>query len=134
MSTKDIIAIDVHLHSNTPVFGAAFDLMLDPASIEIARKSDQSVDFLPPGSSQPDMQIWKRIFVALDENTLIVGASRGKELGPVTGDIPIVTLKFKKPVRKSSLNFSNNSIVDETGRPLDIPEERWYGGQFTPGS
>lgn len=133
MSTDDIIAVDVHINSDTPVFGAAFDLILDRFSIEIARKDDQSIDFLPPDPPQGYSQMWKRLFVALNEDTLIVGASRGKELGPITGDIPIVTLKFKKPNSKSPLYFANNSILDKTGQPLAIPADRWYGGYLTGG-
>ena len=135
-STEDIIAIDVHIKSDTPVFGAAFDLLLDKSNVEVARKTiDQSVDFSPPDSPQADPPIWKYLFVALKEDqegTLIVGASRGKGLVPLKGDIPVVTLKFKIPTGESPLSFSNNSILDETGRPLIIHEDKWYGGYFTP--
>ena len=135
-STEDIIAIDVHIKSDTPVFGAAFDLLLDKSNVEVARKTiDQSVDFSPPDSPQADPPIWKYLFVALKEDqegTLIVGASRGKGLAPLKGDIPVVTLKFKIPTGESPLSFSNNSILDETGRPLIIHEDKWYGGYFTP--
>jgi len=136
MSTEDIIAVDVHIKSDTPVFGAAFDLLLDKSNVEVARKTiDQSVDFSPPDSPQADPPIWKYLFVALKEDqegTLIVGASRGKGLVPLKGDIPVVTLKFKIPTGESPLSFSNNSILDETGRPLIIHEDKWYGGYFTP--
>ena len=120
LSTEDIIAVDVHLKSDAPVFGAAFDLLLD-----------QSVDFLQPDPPQAGSQKWKHLFVALNEDRLIIGASRGKELGALTGDIKVVTLKFKIPTGESPINFSNNSIIDETGLPLIIHEDKWYGGYFT---
>lgn len=132
LSTEDIIAVDVHLHSDAPVFGAAFDLLLDQSSVEVARKEDQTVDFSPPNPSQAGTQMWKHLFVALNDDTLIIGASRGRELGPLTGDIPVVTLKFKRHSGASPIYFSNNSIIDETGHPLEIAEDRWYGGYFTP--
>ncbi len=131
-STEDIIAIDVHLNSDAPVFGAAFDLLLDQSSVAVARNEDQSVDFSPPDPPEAGSQMWKHLFVALNEDTMIIGASRGKELGSLTGDIPVVTLKFKRRSGASPLYFSNNSIIDETGHPLEIPEDRWYGGYFTP--
>lgn len=132
MSTEDIIAVDVHLNSDAPVFGAAFDLLLDQSSVEVVRKEDRSVDFSLPENPQSDSKMWKHLFVALNEDTLIIGASRGKELGPITGDIPVVTLKFNRHSSSSPLYFSNNSIIDETGTPLEIPEDRWFGGYFTP--
>ena len=131
MSTEDIIAVDVHLKSDAPVFGAAFDLLLDQSSVDVARKEDQTVDFSPPNPSQAGTQMWKHLFVALNEDRLIIGASRGKELGALTGDIKVVTLKFKIPTGESPINFSNNSIIDETGLPLIIHEDKWYGGYFT---
>ncbi len=131
-STEDIIAVDVHLNSSTNVIGAAFDLVIDQSGIEVARKEDQSVDFYPPDPSQEGSLIWKNLFVALKKDTLIIGASRGKTLGTVKGDIPVVTLKFKKPAGDSPIYFSNNSVIGETGRPLKIPENRWFGGYFTP--
>ena len=131
-STEDIIAIDVHLNSSAKVIGAAFDLVIDQSGIEVARKEDRSVDFYPPDPSQEGSLIWKNLFVALKKDTLIIGASRGRTLGPVKGDIPVVTLKFKKPAGDSPIYFSNNSVIGETGRPLKIPEDRWYGGYFTP--
>ncbi len=133
ISTDDVIAVDVHLNTDAPVFGAAFDLILDPSSVEIARRDDKSIDFLQPYSSETDSKIWKRLIVAQGEGALIIGASRGRELGPLTGEIPIVTLKFMRPRGKTPAAFSNNSIIDETGNPVpQIDAARWFGGHFTP--
>lgn len=132
-SNDEVLAIDVMISSDKPVFGAAFDLLLNRASVGVVLKDDHSVDFLPPDPSPEGIEMWKQLFVALDGETLIVGASRGKELGPLTGKIHVLTLKFKKPAGESPLNFANNSIIDEKGHSVDIPDERWYGGYFTPG-
>ncbi|MCC7201678.1 MAG: hypothetical protein IT393_03295 [Nitrospirae bacterium] len=132
-SNDDVLAIDVMISSDKPVFGAAFDLLINGASVGVVLKDDHSVDFLQPDPSPEGIEMWKQLFVALDGETLIVGASRGKGLGPLTGKIHVLTLKFKKPAGESPLNFAHNSIIDEKGHPVDIPDERWYGGYFTPG-
>jgi len=136
-SSGDIIAVDVRLNSDSPVFGAAFDLMLDPSVVKAAQKEDQSIDFSPPDLplAQEDPPIWKYLFVTLkegQEDTLIIGASRGRGVAPLTGSIPLATLKFKAPSGKTPLSFSNNRILDPAGQPIELFNDQWYGGYLAP--
>jgi hypothetical protein len=134
-STGDIIAVDVRLNSDSPVFGAALDVMLDPSVVKAARKEDQSIDFSSPDSPQEGPPVWKYLFVTLkegQEDTLIVGASRGRGIEALTGSIPVVTLKFKTPSGKTPLSFSNNSLINPAGQPIELLKDQWYGGYLAP--
>ena len=134
-STGDVIAVDVRLDSDSPVFGAAFDVLLDPSVVKAAQKEDQSLDFSPPDTPPGDPPIWKYLFVTLkegQEDTLIIGASRGRGVAPLTGSIPLVTLKFKAPSGKTPLSFSNNRILDPAGQPMEQFKDQWYGGYLAP--
>ncbi|MBI5097020.1 MAG: hypothetical protein HZB32_05185, partial [Nitrospirae bacterium] len=129
-STGDLIAVDVRLNADSPVFGAAFDMTLDPSVVKVARKEDQSIDFSPPDSPQEGPPVWKYLFVTLkegQEDTLIVGASRGRGIEALTGSIPLVTLKFKTPSGKTPLSFSNNSLINPAGQPMELFKDQWYG-------
>jgi len=134
-STGDVIAVDVRLDSDSPVFGAAFDVLLDPSVVKAAQKEDQSLDFSPPDTPPGDPPIWKYLFVTLkegQEDTLIIGASRGRGVAPLSGSIPLVTLKFKTPSGKTPLSFSNNNILDPAGQPIELFKDQWYGGYLAP--
>ena len=134
-STGDVIAVDVRLDSDSPVFGAAFDVLLDPSVVKAAQKEDQSLDFSPPDTPPGDPPIWKYLFVTLKEgkeDTLIIGASRGRGVAPLSGSIPLVTLKFKTPSGKTPLSFSNNNILDPAGQPIELFKDQWYGGYLAP--
>jgi len=134
-STGDVIAVDVRLDSDSPVFGAAFDVLLDPSVVKAAQKEDQSLDFSPPDTPPGDPPIWKYLFVTLkegQEDTLIIGASRGGGVVPLSGSIPLVTLKFKTPSGKTPLSFSNNNILDPAGQPIELFKDQWYGGYLAP--
>ena len=134
-STGDVIAVDVRLDSDSPVFGAAFDVLLDPSVVKAAQKEDQSLDFSPPDTPPGDPPIWKYLFVTLkegQEDTLIIGASRGRGVEPLSGSIPLVTLKFKTPSGKTPLSFSNNNILDPAGQPIELFKDQWYGGYLAP--
>jgi len=134
-STGDVIAVDVRLDSDSPVFGAAFDVLLDPSVVKAAQKEDQSLDFSPPDTPPGDPPIWKYLFVTLkegQEDTLIIGASRGRGVVPLSGSIPLVTLKFKTPSGKTPLSFSNNNILDPAGQPIELFKDQWYGGYLAP--
>jgi len=136
-STGDLIAIDVRLNTDSPVFGAAFDVTLDPSVVKAARKEDQSIDFSPPDLplAQEGPPVWKHLFVTLkegQEDTLIIGTSRGKGIEPLTGSIPLVTLKFETPSGKTPLSFSNNRILDPAGQPMEQFKDQWYGGYLAP--
>lgn len=134
-SSADIIAVDVRLNSDSPVFGAAFDVMLDPSVVQVAQKEDQSVDFSPPDSPPGDPPVWKYLFVTLkegQEDTLIIGTSRGRGIAPLSGNIPLVTLKFKTPTGKTPLSFFNNRILDPAGQPIELFKDQWYGGYLAP--
>ena len=134
-STGDVIAVDVRLDSDSPVFGAAFDVLLDPSVVKAAQKEDQSLDFSPPDTPPGDPPIWKYLFVTLkegQEDTLIIGASRVGGVVPLSGSIPLVTLKFKTPSGKPPLSFSNNNILDPAGQPIELFKDQWYGGYLAP--
>jgi len=134
-STGDLIAVDVRLNVESPVLGAAFDVMLDPSVVKVALKEDQSIDFSPPDSPQEGPPIWKYLFVTFkegQEDTLIIGASRGRGVEPLSGSIPLVTLKFKTPSGKTPLSFSNNSILDVAGQSIELFKDQWYGGYLAP--
>ena len=128
LSTDDVIAVDVVLNSAKPVFGIAFDVVFDPEKVSISRKEDQSIDF---SSTEEEKKVWKHTFVSMQEDSndrVVAGASLQKGDISLTGNIPVVTLKFRMSGRDSHLTFINNNLLDETGHPIDAAQYNWYGG------
>jgi len=128
LSTDDVIAVDVVLSSAKPVFGIAFDVVFDPEKVSISRKEGQSIDF---SSTEDETKVWKHSFVSLQEESgdrVVVGVSLLKGDNLLTGNIPVITLKFSIYGRDSHLTFINNNLLDETGHPIDAAQYNWYGG------
>ncbi len=126
LSTDDEVAVDVILNSVTPVFGIAFDVLFDPEMVSLSRKEDQSIDF-----SSTEERVWKHTFVSLQEDSndrVVAGASLQKGDISLTGNIPVITLKFRLSGRDSQLRFINNNLLDEAGLPIDAAQYNWYGG------
>lgn len=128
LSTDDEVAVDVILNSVKPVVGIAFDVLFDPGIVSLSRKEDQSIDF-----SSTEERVWKHTFVSMQEDSndrVVAGASLQKGDISLTGNIPVITLKFRMSGRDSRLTFINNNLLDETGHPIDAAQYNWYGGVF----
>jgi len=126
LSTDDVIAVDVVLSSAKPVFGIAFDVLFDPEGVSLSRNEDQSIDF-----SSTEERVWKHTFVSLQEDSydrVLAGASLQRGDTSLTGNIQVITLKFRLSGRDSHLTFINNNLLDETGHPIDAAQYNWYGG------
>ena len=126
LSTDDEVAVDVILNSVKPVFGIAFDVLFDPEGVSLSRNEDQSIDF-----SSTEERVWKHTFVSLQEDSydrVLAGASLQRGDTSLTGNIPVITLKFRLSGRDSHLTFINNNLLDETGHPIDAAQYNWYGG------
>jgi hypothetical protein len=126
LSTDDEVAVDVILNSVKPVFGIAFDVLFDSGMVSLSRKEDQSIDFSPT-----EKRVWKHTFVSQQEDSndgVVAGASLQKGDISLTGNIPVITLKFRLSGRDSNLTFINNNLLDETGHPIDAAQYNWYGG------
>ncbi|MBI4714842.1 MAG: hypothetical protein HY760_02705 [Nitrospirae bacterium] len=131
LSSGETVAVDVMVSSETPIFGMAADLIFDSTHVVLARKIDHALDF-----SLPEGTVWKRTFANLQQgraDTLILGVSRRKGDLPITGSVPVITLKFKVLAGESPVTFSNNSLMGEGGRPVDGVLCRWYGGTLIDG-
>lgn len=129
--TDNTIAVDIILSSTVPVMGAAFDIVYEPEMVEVVRKTDHSID----SSSPADQTVWKHLSVVQQDGqdgVLIVGASRGKGMPPLTGNLPVVTLRFKSLSGKGHLKFFNNNIIDSTGQPIEGFKDRWFGLYLPP--
>ncbi len=126
LSNDDEVAVDVILNSAKPVFGIAFDVLFDPGMVSLSRKEDRSIDF-----SSTEERVWKHTFVSLQEDSndrVVAGASLQKGDISLTGNMPVITLKFRMSGRDSHLTFINNNLLDETGHPIDAAQYNWYGG------
>jgi len=126
----DIVSVDITLSSTVPVIGAAFDIIYDPDMVEVVRKPDSSIDFSPP-----DQTVWKYMSVVQQDSqdgVLVVGTSRGRGMPPLTGNLPVVTLKFKSLSGEGHLKFSNNNILDSSGQLIETFKDRWFGLYLTP--
>ena len=122
--------MDITLSSTVPVIGAAFDIIYDPDMVEVVRKPDSSIDFSPP-----DQTVWKYMSVVQQDSqdgVLVVGTSRGRGMPPLTGNLPVVTLKFKSLSGEGHLKFSNNNILDSSGQLIETFKDRWFGLYLTP--
>ncbi|MBI4714705.1 MAG: hypothetical protein HY760_01950 [Nitrospirae bacterium] len=132
LSTEDTVAVDLMISSEIPVFGMAVDLTFEPAKVSLVRKTDQTLDYaLPEGT------VWKRTFLNLQqgrEDRLILGVSRKKGDPLITGNVPMITLKFRVLSEESPLFFSNNRLVGEGGRPVEGGGYHWYGGFLIEGT
>ena len=128
--TDNIIAVDIILSSTVPVIGAAFDVVYNPEMVEVVRKTDHSIDFSPPEQSS-----WKYLSVVSQDGQdgiLVVGASSWRGVPPLTGNLPVVTLKFKSLSGENHLQFFNNDVIDSSGQPIETFKDRWSGLYLTP--
>lgn len=128
LSSDDEVAVDVILNSVKPVFGIAFDVIFDPEMVSLSRKEDRSIDF-----SSNEERVWKHTFVSLQEDSydrVVAGASLQKGDISITGNIPVITLKFRVSGIGSHLTFDNNNLLDATGYPIDATQYNWYGGNL----
>ena len=123
-NTNDMVTVRVDVTDTNGIFGAAFDLLYDPAIATFVNWSAGTV--LEQGGGSGSYQVG-----ATQSGRLVVGASRqGGDSGTdVSGTKALILLTFRMTQAGSSAAvFDNAALLDDSIQPQPIPGLSLFGG------
>lgn len=133
MSIGTVMALNITVQSDKPVYTAAFDLTFDPQIIQFLQLDPGG--FLETTSTNGVAYLAK--MSETQQNVLVVGISQaGDDPGSAgSGVLTTASFRFLKPgctelkfVVRDRNNVARSQLLDPNNNPIDII---WSGGKFT---
>ncbi len=131
--TQDVVVVAVSVTDTPNLFGAALDVVYDPAKVEyddsVSQPGWSSGSAFEQGGVSPIYQVG-----VAAPGRLIVSVARPGAAGAVnvTGTQPMIRLRFRATLAATSrLDAQNGTLYDGSLPPNPIPGTNWKGGAVT---